>query len=188
MLAMWVRRYVWAIAVMAVLYFGYQLTLWMPIHMAHQVYVGLFFVYYTHFELEVRLLPVSDTAEIKDEDLSLSQVASSTSANNLWQRIVQEVDRKEAWKNPDLTVTMLAQIVGSNKTYVHKAFSENADTTYNDYINRRRVEFIAAELRKKPNQNLEDLFYRASYRSRTTAGRNFKDIMGVTPSDYAASL
>ncbi len=184
----WVRRYVWAIAVMAVLYFGYQLTLWMPIHMAHQVYVGLFFVYYTHFELEVRLLPVSDTAEIKDEDLSLSQVASSTSANNLWQRIVQEVDRKEAWKNPDLTVTMLAQIVGSNKTYVHKAFSENADTTYNDYINRRRVEFIAAELRKKPNQNLEDLFYRAGYRSRTTAGRNFKDIMGVTPSDYAASL
>jgi len=185
---LWVRRYVWAIAVMALLYFGYQLTLWMPIHMAHQVYVGLFFVYYAHFELEVRLLPVIDTAEIKDEDLSLSQVASSTSAKGLWQRIVQEVDRKEAWKNPDLTVTMLAQIVGSNKTYVHKAFSENADTTYNDYINRRRVEFIAAELRQKPNQNLEDLFYRAGYRSRTTAGRNFKDIMGVTPSDYAASL
>lgn len=185
----WVRRYVWAIAVMAVLYFGYQLTLWMPIHMAHQVYVGLFFVYYTHFELEVRLLPVSDKKlEEKYEDLPPSQVASSTSANNLWHRIVQEVDRKETWKNPDLTVTMLAQIVGSNKTYVHKAFSENADTTYNDYINRCRVEFIAAELRKKPNQNLEDLFYRAGYRSRTTAGRNFKDIMGVTPSDYVASL
>lgn len=186
---LWVRRYVWAIAVMAMLYFGYQLTLWMPIHMAHQVYVGLFFVYYTHFELEVRLLPVSDKKlEVKYEDLPPLQVASSTSANNLWQRILQEVDRKEAWKNPDLTVTMLAQIVGSNKTYVHQAFSENSHTTYNDYINRRRVEFIAAELRKKPNQNLEDLFYRAGYRSRTTAGRNFKDIMGVTPSDYAASL
>lgn len=186
---LWVRRYVWAIAVMAVLYFGYQLTLWMPFHMAHQVYVGLFFVYYTHFELEVRLLPVSDKKlEVKYEDLPPLQVASSTSANNLWQRILQEVDRKEAWKNPDLTVTMLARIVGSNKTYVHQAFSENSHTTYNDYINRQRVEFIAAELRKKPNQNLEDLFYRAGYRSRTTAGRNFKDIMGVTPSDYAASL
>ena len=155
--------------------------------MAHQVYVGLFFVYYTYFELEVRLLPVSDATEVMDEELLPSQ-ATSFSTNNLWQRIVNEVDRKDVWKNPDLTVTMLAQIVGSNKTYVHKAFAENADTTYNDYINRCRVEFIAAELRQKPNQNLEDLFYRAGYRSRTTAGRNFKDIMGISPSDYAASL
>lgn len=56
----WVRRYVCSVALMAFLFFSYQLTLWMPIHMLHQVYVGLFFVHYTYFELEVRLLPVRE--------------------------------------------------------------------------------------------------------------------------------
>ncbi len=181
---LWVRRYVWAIAVMAVLYFGYQLTLWMPFHMAHQVYVGLFFVYYTYFELEVRLLPV----KVKDEEIPPLQTAYSASASNLWQRIVHEVDEKEAWKNPDLTVTMLARMVGSNKTYIHQAFIDHAKSTYNDYINRKRIDYITQQLHERPNQNLQELFFRAGYRSRQTAGRNFRDMMGMTPSEYASSL
>ena len=195
----WVRRYVWAIAVMAVLYFGYQLTLWMPIHMAHQVYVGLFFVYYTHFELEERLMPVAaPSSSPAVEEHKEAQAHPETNDNaptdpadapdHLWRRIKHELDDKQAWKNPELTVDMLARLVGSNKTYVHQAFATYGGTNYKDYVNRRRVDFIADELRIKPNQNLEDLFYRAGYRSRTTAGRNFKDIMGLSPSDFAASL
>lgn len=182
--SLWVRRYTLAVALMAVFYFGYQLTLWLPFHLIHQIYVGLFFVYYTYFELDIRLLPVEeDTPKVNDaDDMSYS------SADNLWQRIEYEVDKNRVWKNPELTVDKLAQMVGSNKTYVHQAFATYGGTNYKDYINQRRVDFIAAELRSKPNQNLENLFYRAGYRSRTTAGRNFKDIMGISPSDYAASL
>ena len=86
---------------------------------------------------------------------------------------------------------MLARMVGSNKTYVHQAFATYGGTNYKNYVNRLRVDFIdfiVIELRSKPNQNLENLFYRGGYRSRTTAGRNFKDIMGISPSDYAVSL
>jgi len=198
----WVRRYTLAIALMAVFYFGYQLTLWMPFHLVHQVYVGLFFVYYTHFELVERLMPVAASSpspaveahegpqeqpeqpEPGDDDAT----GPADTQDHLWQRIKQELDDRQAWKNPELTVDMLARMVGSNKTYVHQAFATYGGTNYKDYINRRRVDFIAAQLRSKPNQNLENLFYRAGYRSRTTAGRNFKDIMGISPSDYATSL
>ncbi|MBR1389495.1 MAG: helix-turn-helix domain-containing protein, partial [Prevotella sp.] len=195
----WVRRYTLAIALMAVFYFGYQLTLWMPFHLIHQVYVGLFFVYYTYFELEERLMPVtisspSPSAEECEERQAHSELSdnvatdSADAPDHLWRRIKYELDDKQTWKNPELTVDMLARLVGSNKTYVHQAFATYGGTNYKDYINRRRVDFIAAQLRSKPNQNLENLFYRAGYRSRTTAGRNFKDIMGISPTDYAASL
>ena len=195
----WVRRYTLAIALMAVFYFGYQLTLWMPFHLIHQVYVGLFFVYYTYFELEERLMPVTisssaPTAEEHEEIQAhpeASDIAASVSADtsdHLWRRIKHELDEKQAWKDPELTVDMLSRLVGSNKTYVHQAFATYGGTNYKDYVNRRRVDFIVIELRSKPNQNLENLFYRAGYRSRTTAGRNFKEIMGISPSDYAASL
>lgn len=180
----WVQHYSLAVAVMAVLYFDYQLTLWMPIHLAHQVYVGLFFVYYTYFELEERLIPVKDTAPTSQE----SETTSQQIEKSLWQRIMCEVDEKHAWKDPDLNINTLARLVGSNKTYVHRAFAENARQTYNDYINRCRVDYIAGQLRQRPNQNLEQLFFAAGYRSRQTARRNFKELMGVTPSEYAASL
>ena len=191
----WVRRYTLAVALMAVLYFGYQLTLWMPVHLVHQVYVGLFFVYYTYFELEERLLPTATSPTLTAEMRQVHPVTeentppnSSGSEDDLWRRIKYELEEKQAWKNPELTVDMLARMVGSNKTYVHQAFATYGGTNYKNYINRLRVDFIAAELRSKPNQNLENLFYRAGYRSRTTAGRNFKDIMGISPSDYAVSL
>lgn len=182
--SLWVRHYSLAVAGMAVLYFGYQLTLWMPIHLSHQVYVGLFFVYYTYFELEERLIPVKDVIPAGQHPAPNTQHPE----NSLWQRIRQEVDDREAWKDPDLTISTLAALVGSNKTYVHRAFAENAQQTYNDYINRCRVEYIARQLRQKPNQNLESLFFAAGYRSRQTARRNFKELMGLTPSEYAASL
>lgn len=180
----WVRSYSLAVAVMAVLYFGYQLTLWMPIHLAHQVYVGLFFVYYTYFELEERLMPVKDILLTSQE----SETTNQQIENSLWQRIICEVDEKHVWKDPDLNIDILARLVGSNKTYVHRAFAENSQQTYNDYINRCRVDYIAGQLRQRPNQNLESLFFSAGYRSRQTARRNFKELMGVTPSEYAASL
>ena len=195
----WVRRYTLAIALMAVFYFGYQLTLWMPFHLVHQIYVGLFFVYYTHFELEERLMPVAapssspaveehKEAQAHPETNDNAATGPADAPDHLWRRIKHELDDKQAWKNSELTVDMLARLVGSNKTYVHQAFATYGGTNYKDYVNRRRVDFIAAQLRSKPNQNLESLFYRAGYRSRTTAGRNFKDIMGISPSDYATSL
>ncbi len=182
----WVRRYVAAVSVMAVLYFGYQLTLWMPLHLAHQVYVGLFFVHYTYFELAVRLLPKADQTDRLDEDAAIPQAPAP--ASDLWRRILFEMDRNEVWRDPELSVERLCRLVGSNKIYLQRAFADHAHTTCAEYINARRVGFIAEELRRRPNQSLQDLYFWAGYRSRQTAVRNFKELMGVSPSAYAESL
>lgn len=182
----WVRRYVAAVSVMAVLYFGYQLTLWMPLHLAHQVYVGLFFVHYTYFELAVRLLPKADQTDRLDDDAAIPQAPAPSS--DLWRRILFEMDRNEVWRDPELSVERLCRLVGSNKIYLQRAFADNAHTTCAEYINARRVGFIAEELRRRPNQSLQDLYFWAGYRSRQTAVRNFKELMGVSPSAYAESL
>ena len=180
--SLWVRRYSLAVAAMAVLYFGYQLTLWMPLHLMHQVYVGLFFTYYTYFELEERLLPGFKQADIP------TPLLSGGGRFSLWQRIVEQVDEKQVWKDPDLDLNTLTRLVGSNKIYVQRAFADHAQTTYNDYINRCRVDYIVSRLKERPTQNLQELYYAAGYRSRQTAIRNFKAIVGVTPSEYVISF
>ena len=44
------------------------------------------------------------------------------------------------------------------------------------------------ELKKQPDQSIQELFYRAGYRSRATASRNFQLIAGCSPSEYIASF
>ena len=54
------------------------------------------------------------------------------------------------WRNPDLSLDMLCERVGSNKDYVSQCFRQNANTTFSDYVNRLRVDYMAEELKAHP--------------------------------------
>lgn len=67
-------------------------------------------------------------------------------------------------------------------------FEQLGFSNYHDMLNRCRVAFIMEELKKQPDQSIQELFYRAGYRSRATASRNFQLIAGCSPSEYIASF
>ena len=48
--------------------------------------------------------------------------------------------------------------------------------------------WVSEYAQENPDTDIQSAFFNAGYRSRTTAWRNFKDIMGVSPADYRASL
>ena len=92
------------------------------------------------------------------------------------------------WRNPDLSLDMLCERIGSNKDYVLQSFRQNADTTFLDYVNSLRIAYVTEELRHDPMQSLRDLFFNAGFRSKTTAYRNFCKYNGQSPSEFKASL
>ena len=67
-------------------------------------------------------------------------------------------------------------------------FEQLGFSNYHDMLNRCRVAFIMEELKKQPDQSIQELFYCAGYRSRATASRNFQLIAGCSPSEYIASF
>lgn len=102
----------------------------------------------------------------------------------LWDRICHVLDELEYWRQSDFTVDALARECGSNVTYVTNCVKENTGYGCNEYINRKRIDFVCKSLDNDPGANLMDVFFEAGYRSRTTAWRNFRDLVGVSPSEY----
>ena len=180
----WGITYVCFISVIGALFHTWTLTLWMPIQIVHNLMPSLFAIYYTWYELHERILP----PPVREEQETVVAPIPVSETDDLWLRIVNLIHEDAVWRNPDLGLEMFCQLLGSNKDYVNQCFRKNADTTFVDYVNRLRIEQMADELRRDPMQSQKELFFRVGFRSRTTAWRNFQKYLGVSPTEFIASL
>jgi AraC-like DNA-binding protein len=55
-------------------------------------------------------------------------------------------------------------------------------------MNAKRINYVTRQLREHPGLDIQTAFFNAGYRSRATAWRNFKEIVGVTPTEYRQQL
>lgn len=186
----WVVTYVCFIFVIGALFHTWTLTLSMPVHIVHNLTPAFFIIYYTWYELHERVLPAIPRSIVHDSNQNQAScpLDSSAPVDDLWPRIVKLIHEDDHWRNPDLTLDMLCQLLGSNKDYVLRSFRQNADTTFLDYVNSLRISYVTEELRRNPLQNQRDLFFNAGFRSKTTAYRNFCKYNGQSPTEFIASL
>ena len=72
---------------------------------------------------------------------------------DFWPMICQVMDEWEAWRNPNTSVETLSTAVGTNRIYVARCIKEHTGMTFNDYMNQKRISFMAAQLRLDPTQD-----------------------------------
>lgn len=107
---------------------------------------------------------------------------------DFWPMICQVMDEWEAWRNPNTSVETLSTAVGTNRIYVARCIKEHTGMTFNDYMNQKRISFMAAQLRLDPTQDHKHLYFDVGFRSRHTAYRNFVKFIGSSPTDFISSL
>lgn len=109
-----------------------------------------------------------------------------TAQASLW---FGDIERRELWRNPDLSLSLLAQELGTNTTYVSKAFNEGLGQSFSECINRLRVSGVQTSLQSQPlDADLLTLALDAGFRSKASFNRAFKQYVGQTPSEYRAAL
>ena len=102
------------------------------------------------------------------------------------ERLQSLMDNSDVWQNPDLSAGELCNLVGTNSNYLQKAIKDMGWQSYSDMINRKRIDYVCRELAAGGADNVQDIFYRAGYRSRVTAWRNFTAITGVSPVEWVS--
>ena len=107
-----------------------------------------------------------------------------TYKNILFKRLEIYLTKTQAWQNPELSITMLASELGTNRNTLLQCIKENGFDNYVYYINRIRIEHFIKIIKDKEIDSYQDAFYEVGFRSRATAIRNFKNLTGMTPSDY----
>lgn len=146
-----------------------------------------FICFMGYFETHIRLQAPDQPIQEEEHPAPLSP-ANQAPNNEVAERLRKIIEDPDTWQNPDLKQEELCRRVGTNRTYLLEAIKQLGFNSYYDMLNRSRVAFIMAELRKNPDQNIQELFYRAGYRSRATASRNFQLIAGCSPSEFIASF
>lgn len=85
--------------------------------------------------------------------------------------------------NPRLKLSDVADMAGTNRTYVSQFFNCNNGASFFDYVNKLRVEY-ACELLKSSSENIETIALKSGFNSIATFHRVFSKFCGCTPAKY----
>jgi AraC-like DNA-binding protein len=176
-----ILRYASGFCLIGLLHFTIQATHAYLFVLLHQVVWMSFFFWVAWYELKERLL-----SPAKYETLPVAE--TNPDDDELWQKIVHLMDEEEGWFNPEITQADLATKLFSNRTYIADAFKRNTGMTFKDYQTKRRVDFMVQQLQLNPQTDMQDLFFRVGYRDRSTAWRNFRKVMGMSPTEFLETL
>lgn len=163
-----IMAYAMGFCLIGLLHFLIQLTHAPILVLFHQIAWTGFFFGITHYELNERLVVMPDQPELPEESTN-----TNLEHDHLWKKILVIIDDNKGWRNPDMNLSTLTQQVFSNRTYVNDAFKRNAGMTFSEYVSRRRIAYVAEELKRNPQANIQELFFHAGFRHRSTAWRHY---------------
>ena len=173
-----ILSYTCGFCIIGLLHFSIQISHSYWLILAHQIAWITFFLTVAWYELNERLLVPKTIQEAE---------ASCTCDHEddcLWGKILLWLDSNEKWRDPNLSLSTLSELLESNRTYVGEAFKRNTGMTFVKYLTKRRIDYVTARLKEDPDADIHELFNYVGYRQRSTAWRNFQKVTGVTPAEF----
>jgi len=135
--------------------------------------------------------------EIQTEDASFEVLMPGEFTNpqqtadsvipSLWKEKVENAILVEKmYRNPELTLTDLANHLGTNPSLLSKIINRSFGKNFNDYVNQYRVLEVKENLANPANAHLTimSLAYDAGFNSKATFNRAFKKFTGDSPKTY----
>ena len=164
--------------IIGLLHFSIQISHSYWLILAHQIAWITFFLTVAWYELKERLLPPKAISQIECSN------ADNPTDEGLWGQIMFWMDKNEKWRDPNMSLNTLSEILQSNRTYVGDAFKQNTGMTFAKYLSKRRIDYVMTILKEEPDADIQELFNYAGYRQRSTAWRNFQKVTGMTPAEF----
>lgn len=96
-----------------------------------------------------------------------------------------EVDARQLWRDPEITLSSLARDLGTNTTYLSRALNEGLGVTFNAFINSKRVDEVKRVL---ADAGVEDdiltIAFDAGFNSKASFNRAFAEFANMAPSAF----
>jgi len=108
--------------------------------------------------------------------------------NHLFNKIVKCFEEKKIYKDPDLTVSKLAEVLDTNANYIYQAIQQNRQMNFNTFVNLYRINMIKALIADgwDKKYTIQHIYSSAGFKHQTTFNKVFKSLEGMSPSDYIA--
>lgn len=105
---------------------------------------------------------------------------------HLAEQITQVLQDKELYLNPDLKINELAKLLFTNRNYIYQAITNELHTNFAELINSMRINKAKQLIQEHPELTNPEIASMSGYNSESSFYRNFKEITGITPSQWKA--
>ena len=102
----------------------------------------------------------------------------------LMERIEWQINERQLFRTKGLTIAELAEAVGSNRTYVSLCINNFTGSSFSEYVNKARVNYVLELMAGDQQLTLTELADQAGFSERTSFYRSFKKVVGVSPGTY----
>lgn len=120
-----------------------------------------------------------------EEEPAMEEVAEEVASYKqvLQERMTQAFESERVFLDKKLTIVRLAEIVGTNRTYLSNFINAELQSSFSDYVNRYRVSF-AKTLLGENNAPLDVIAEMSGFNSVSSFRRMFSAVEGCTPGQY----
>ena len=105
-------------------------------------------------------------------------------SDELLQRICQLMEKEQLFKNNQLRLSDVANMLGTNTTYISDCINTKRGCSFNQFVNGYRIAYVKEQMRKDPYVKLSTLYLEAGFSSETSFYRVFKSLTGITPKEW----
>ena len=107
----------------------------------------------------------------------------------LYVRLLDVMENQKLYLDPDMNLKTLINLLGTNKTYLYQAISQNSSENFRGLINRCRINeakrIIEESVARSSVFDGTSLYSAAGFNSSVSFFRAFKHYTGLTPREYA---
>lgn len=105
---------------------------------------------------------------------------------SLYIEILNYFSEKKPYCDADFTITQLAKDLGSNVKYVSKVIKDKENMNFNVFLNVYRINLVKEQIAKDYHNKytIRYIYINAGFRHQSTFNKVFKEIEGLTPSEY----
>ncbi len=123
-----------------------------------------------------------ETDDQKDKDI----VPKNYNTNRLNEKLLDLFVNEAIYKHPDLKITHISEKLHTNRTYISKHINTEFSCTFNDFVNRYRIEEAKRLLTEKSSKNysLNYISEKSGFGSMGSFMRVFREIEGITPGQF----
>lgn len=141
-------------------------------------------------------LPVTVVSRDEEEQTTAYAPARKTALSaeeqqRTWQMLEAHLKRSRIFADSDLSLDKLALSSGLNKYHISETLNNYAQKSFYQYINEYRIRFVLERMQQLQEQelpvNMLVLAYDAGYKAKSSFNRYFKEITGLTPTEYLRS-
>jgi len=139
------------------------------------------------FEMPQEVVPATDANHDTQVD---TEVSLSVNTEKHYQKVLSLMNNDGLYRDPDLSMTMLAEKTGLSRGYLSQIMNQKEGKTFYEFVNHYRVEQVKHYFADKRFDHYTALgiAQESGFKSKSTFNAVFKKMTGMTPSQYKKSL